>query len=159
MKQKNPQLTNLDKQLLQNFQKSFPLDENPFAVIADQLECSEEEVIQRYQYMLNEGFISRIGPVFNHKKMGVSTLAAISTSNINVEQHAEIINSFIEVNHNYLREHAYNLWFVVTANNEYRLKQVISSIEQQTGCEVLSLPMERSFHIDLGFDLWPSQTN
>ncbi len=148
------QLDQLDQQLLEKFQKGFPLVENPFALIAEQLESDEAEVLTRYQRFQKEGFISRIGPVFNHKKMGASTLAAIATREIDVEKHADIINAFNEVNHNYLREHSYNLWFVVTAKTEQQLQQVIQSIEKQTGCEVLSLPMEKSFHIDLGFKLW-----
>ena len=149
------QFDKLDQQLLQQFQHGFPLIETPFAWISEQLSCDEDEVIRRYQQLQDDGFISRIGPVFNPKKMGASSLAAIATEPPNIERHAEIINTFIEVNHNYLREHRYNLWFVITAATKKRLHQVVDQIEQQTGCEVLLLPMEKSFHIDLGFRLWP----
>ncbi len=146
----------IDKQLLQNFQQDFPLLENPFLHIAKNLNISEQQVITKYQQLIKKGYISRIGAVLNHKKMGASTLAAISAKEHQVDKFANIINQFDEVNHNYLREHIYNLWFVITAENANRLNEVIEKIEQQTGCKVLSLPMEKNFHIDLGFTLWPS---
>jgi DNA-binding Lrp family transcriptional regulator len=58
-----------------------------------------------------------------------------------------------EVNHNYEREHRYNLWFVVTARDEAHLAGALAAIERDTGCQVISLPLEHEFYIDLGFDL------
>jgi DNA-binding Lrp family transcriptional regulator len=58
-----------------------------------------------------------------------------------------------EVNHNYQREHHYNLWFVATAADEIALKAVLDGIAAESGCRVLSLPLVEQFHIDLGFDL------
>jgi hypothetical protein len=64
------------------------------------------------------------------------------------------VSGFSEVNHNYQREHVWNLWFVVTAPDAARVGQVLAEIEAATGLEVLDLPLERSFYIDLGFPLW-----
>ena len=118
------------------------------------LGIDEEEVISRYQRLKDDGFISRIGPLVNHAKVGASTLVAISAPEETIESSAEIINSYTEINHNYLREHHYNLWFVVTARNEARLHAVIAEIEARTSCKALVLPMIKSFYIDLGFKLW-----
>ncbi len=63
------------------------------------------------------------------------------------------MNGFPEVNHNYAREHEYNLWFVVTASDADGIDAVLQEIARRTGLEVLSLPMLEDFHIDLGFDL------
>lgn len=70
-----------------------------------------------------------------------------------IEIIAEKINEYSEVNHNYKREHHFNLWFVLTASNEHELNAVLDDIEQQTGHPVMYLPMIEDFHIDLGFDL------
>ncbi|CAK0762881.1 hypothetical protein CCP4SC76_3820003 [Gammaproteobacteria bacterium] len=64
-----------------------------------------------------------------------------------------LVNQFVEVNHNYEREHAYNLWFVVTAPHADRLHQVLDEIERLSGLSVLNLPLEEDYFIDLGFDL------
>jgi DNA-binding Lrp family transcriptional regulator len=147
-------LDDIDQQLLQSYQRDFPLTENPFKEIGATLGIAEGEVINRYQRLQDEGFISRIGPLVNHAKVGASTLVAIAAPPDTIEASAEIINSFAEINHNYLREHRYNLWFVVTAKDEARMHTVIAEIESRTDCEALVLPMIKSFYIDLGFKLW-----
>ncbi|HNE01785.1 MAG TPA: Lrp/AsnC family transcriptional regulator, partial [Plasticicumulans sp.] len=58
-----------------------------------------------------------------------------------------------EVNHNYEREHRFNLWFVVTAGSEGRLQAALGAIERATGLPVLRLPLLQEYHIDLGFRL------
>jgi DNA-binding Lrp family transcriptional regulator len=63
------------------------------------------------------------------------------------------VNAYAEVNHNYEREHHFNLWFVATATNAAHLERVLQSIEQATGLAVMRLPMVQDYHIDLGFDL------
>jgi len=70
-----------------------------------------------------------------------------------IEEIAKIVNSYEAVNHNYQREHHYNLWFVLTAENQQVLAEVIDDIEQECGHAVMSLPMLEDFHIDLGFDI------
>ena len=64
------------------------------------------------------------------------------------------VSAYDEVNHNYAREHAYNLWLVVVAPDAARLRVVLDDIAARTGLPVLELPLERAYHIDLGFRLW-----
>ena len=66
---------------------------------------------------------------------------------------ADIVSEFDEVNHNYEREHRYNLWFVVVARDDARLREVLAQIETDCGYPLLDLPLLREFFIDLGFDL------
>ena len=68
-----------------------------------------------------------------------------------LEQIAEIVSAQPEVNHNYEREHKFNLWFVVTTGNAAALADVLRRIEALTGLPVLNLPLETPYHIDLGF--------
>ena len=91
--------------------------------------------------------------MFCHKKAGASTLAAIAVPADQLDKVAGIVNQFDEVNHNYAREHDYNLWFVVTAKDQVALEKTIIDIELLTGLPVLMLPMEASYHIDLGFSI------
>jgi DNA-binding Lrp family transcriptional regulator len=126
-------------------------------VIAEELNSSEGEVLSAILKLDEAGILSRIGPVFNHKKAGSSTLAALAVPAESLDEIAEIVNQFEQVNHNYAREHSYNLWFVVTASDDDALAQVIAKIEQLTGYQVLVLPMEASYHIDLAFNINFSQ--
>lgn len=150
----NPALTRLEKQLLDAFQRGFPLSHAPYADIADALDVNEAEVIECLRSLRDRGLVSRIGPVLAPKRIGTSTLAAMSVPEEALERVAAIVNGFAEVNHNYEREHAINLWFVVTTSNEIRLRRVLKEIETRTGYRVYNLPMLESYHIDLGFPLW-----
>jgi len=143
----------LEHHLLNDFQQGLSLSPTPFADIANVLGVTEDEVLKTLQQQQDKGVISRVGAVFRPNGVGVSTLAAMSVAEKDVERVAEIINACEAVNHNYQREHHYNLWFVLMAENEQMLAGVIESIEQQSGYAVMSLPMLEDFHIDLGFDI------
>lgn len=145
--------TRLEHHLLNDFQHGLSLSPTPFADMAEVLGVSEKDVLQTLQQKKDEGAISRVGAVFRPNGVGASTLAAMAVAKDDIERIAEIINRFDAVNHNYQREHHYNLWFVLTAENEQALASVIENIEQQCGYVVMSLPMLEDFHIDLGFDI------
>ncbi|WP_456406848.1 winged helix-turn-helix transcriptional regulator [Thiolapillus sp.] len=149
-----PELSGLEKRLLNEYQKGFPLSSTPYADIARQLGTSEALVLEILKRLQEQGFISRVGPVFKPKRLGASTLAAMSVPKEQLQQVAHIVSSFDEVNHNYEREHGFNLWFVVTARDQERLQQVLQEIHTRTGCPVMDLPLEQQYHIDLGFPLW-----
>ena len=148
------QLSALEKCLLNEYQRDFPLCTSPFALIADQQGVTEEEVIETLKSLQQRGLISRVGPVFAPQRAGASTLAALSVPGDELQRVADIVSNFEEVNHNYEREHGFNLWFVVTASDEAHVQRVLDAIEEETGLAVLNLPLERSYYIDLGFPLW-----
>ena len=147
-------LTALEKCLLNEYQRGFPLCASPFAKIAQQLGVSEAQVIKTLESLQQRGLISRVGPVFTPQRAGASTLAAIAVPVDQLEMVADTISRYEEVNHNYEREHTFNLWFVVTAPDQARVRQVLDEIQAGTGLPVLDLPLEHSFYIDLGFPLW-----
>lgn len=145
--------SSLDFQLLNDFQRDFPLVSAPFAELAARLGVAEKVVLGRLENLRREGKISRVGAVFAPKRIGASTLAAMAVPPEKLEAVAAAVNRFPEVNHNYEREHRYNLWFVVTAASEGRLQASLGAIEKAAGHPLLALPLEEEFHIDLGFCL------
>jgi DNA-binding Lrp family transcriptional regulator len=149
-----PGLSALEKCLLNEYQRGFPLCPEPYAEIAAQLGVAEADVIQTLESLQRRGFISRVGPVFAPQRAGASTLAALAVPEDRLEEVAGLVSAYAEVNHNYQRDHAWNLWFVVTAPDTQRVQQVLADIESATGLGVLNLPLERAFYIDLGFPLW-----
>lgn len=139
--------------LLNDFQRDFPLVARPFAALATALGCAEGMVIEQLQRMHADGRISRIGAVLRPGCFGASTLVAMAVPAARLAEVAGLVNAFPGVNHNYQREHAYNLWFVLTAGDSVSLTQTLRQIETQSGLATLSLPMEKAYHIDLGFPL------
>jgi hypothetical protein len=57
------------------------------------------------------------------------------------------------VNHNYEREDALNLWFVMTGRDAARIGAALDRLEVRTGLATLRLRMREVYRIDLGFDL------
>lgn len=146
-------LTALEKRLLNEFQQDFPLNDRPYAAMAAQLGVTEVEVLECLGSLKQRGFITRVGPVFRPNRIGASTLAALAAPAERLEEIAALINAYPEVNHNYEREHGYNLWFVITAPNRGRITEVLAELQSATGLEPIDLPMVRDFHINLGFPL------
>jgi len=146
-------LDDLDKKMIDQFQRDLPLVERPYAAIAEKLGVSEEDVIEALKVLKENGTLSRVGAVFKPNTVGHSTLAAMAVAPERLEEVANLVSSFDQVNHNYEREHRLNLWFVVTAADGDGIGQVIEEIEHLTGIKVLNLPMLDDYHLDLGFDL------
>lgn len=139
--------------LLNDWQRDFPLLSQPFAAIGAKVGAGETAVIETMQRLQRRGAISRLGAVFAPGRAGAGTLAALAAPPERLEEIADRVSARPEVNHNYQREHRWNLWFVVTALDRTKLDAVLQSIEHETGCPVLSMPLQHEFHIDLGFDL------
>ena len=147
-------ITELDRRLLDEFQRDFPVCARPFEAIAKRLGCSETTVLERLERLERRGYVSRIGPVFRPNCLGASTLAAMAVPTERLQQVANLVSSYSEVNHNYEREHEFNLWFVVTASDEQAVADVLADVRRRTGLAVMDLPLTEEFHIDLGFRLW-----
>ncbi|MFN4149161.1 MAG: Lrp/AsnC family transcriptional regulator [Rhodocyclaceae bacterium] len=143
----------LEFRLLNDFQHDFPLEPAPFAVIARQLDCDEATVLTSLRRLQECGAISRIGAVFAPRSVGASTLAALAVPPGRLEAVAALVNGHPGVNHNYEREHRYNLWFVATAADATALAALLAEIRDETGLAPIALPLIEEYHIDLGFDL------
>lgn len=135
----------LEFRLIKDFQRNFPLCAAPFAELAARLGVAEGTVLQRLEQMRRERRIARVGAVFAPKRIGASTLAAMAVPAEKLALVADTINRFPEVNQNYERDHAFNLWFVATAGSEGRLQAALGAIEQAAGFPLLPLPLLREF--------------
>ncbi|WP_417807834.1 Lrp/AsnC family transcriptional regulator [Thioclava sp.] len=143
----------LDRRLLDDFQRSLPACPRPFAWMAEQLGSTEVEVIAHLTALRDEGVITRVGATVRPNTAGASTLAALAVPEARLEEVAAQVGAHDEVNHSYLRENAWNLWFVVTASDSAHLDQTLDAIRRDTGLTLLDLRLLRPFNIDLGFSL------
>ncbi len=140
--------------IINGYQRGLPLTPRPYRAIAEHLGSTEEEIIERLTALSRNGVISRVGAVFSPGRIGAGTLAALSVPTARLAEVAAQVSARPEVNHNYEREHDWNLWFVVTAPDPARVRRTVAQIESQAGCgKVLYLPMMEGYHIDLGFPL------
>ncbi len=146
-------LTTLHKQLLNNYQQDFPLSPTPYLDIANTLGVTEKEVLAAFSALSEQDFISRIGPIIQPNQLGISTLVAMAIPPEQLIKTANIISDCPEVNHNYEREHRFNLWFVLIAPNQQHLSDLIEQIEMRTGFKTMQLPLLADYFINLGFQL------
>jgi DNA-binding Lrp family transcriptional regulator len=148
-----PAVGSLDRGLLDEWQRGFPLVSRPFAVIAEHLGVTERDVIERLKALIGNGAISRIGGVVRPNTLGASTLAALAAPEDQIDAIAELLAAEPGINHVYLREGAVNLWFVVTGPDRGYVDATLHRLAGGTRCEILDLRLERPYHIDLGFAL------
>ncbi len=141
--------------LLDGWQRDFPLEERPFVHLAQQTGVSEGRVLDALRQLRADGILTRIGAVVRPNTVAVSTLAAMKVPSGDLRRVADIVNGEPGVNHNYEREHAFNLWFVATARDSAALAATLNRIERKSGIGVLGLPLAKAHHIDLGFSLGP----
>lgn len=144
------QLSELDKQLINILQKGFPISEQPFLDIAQQINSTQEAVIERLNYLKETKVLTRFGPMFDAACLGGAfTLAALAVPEERFEEVNAIVNSFEEVAHNYKRTHDFNMWFVIGTESEAEINQVIEKIEQQTELSVLNTPKMEEYYVQL----------
>ena len=142
-----------DEQLLDNWQRGFPIVSKPFAVIAEALNIAETDVLERLSRLQESGIVARVGGVVRPNTLGASTLAALAAPDFSIDETAAVISSEPGVNHVYLRENVWNLWFVATGPDRDSVTAALQRISKKTGLRVLDLRLEKPYHIDLGFAL------
>ncbi|MBN2315732.1 MAG: hypothetical protein JXM79_17520 [Sedimentisphaerales bacterium] len=146
-----------NRRILQALQDDFPLEANPYDIVADRLHISKEELWERVQDMLDEGVIRRMGASIDSRKIGFcSTLAAVSVEPEQIDRAAEIIGAFHEVTHSYLRNDHFNIWFTIIAVDEKRIEEILDQIRDSLSLEkskVLDLPVKRLFKLDARFEV------
>jgi DNA-binding Lrp family transcriptional regulator len=140
-----------DARLIDEYQSGFPVEARPFQTVADDLGIEEADALDRVRRLRSRGIYRRFGAVLNPPVIGSSTLAAVRAPENRFEEVADVINDYRQVNHNYRRDHAWNMWFVVTAGSRDSRDRILAEIEEQTGCAVLNLPMLTDYYIDLEF--------
>jgi siroheme decarboxylase len=139
-----------DRYLVNALQGGFPVCERPFAAVGEALGLPEAEVIARLRRLREAGVLSRFGPMFDAERMGGAvTLCAVAVPEERFEEVAGLVNAFPEVAHNYRREHALNMWFVLATETPDGIAAALARIEAATGLPVLDLPKLEEFFLEL----------
>jgi len=148
-------MNEIEKRLLNIIQSDFPVTSKPYESLAKQLGLPEADVTKIIDDLEKRQIIRRVGAIFDLQKLGYkSTLCAMKVSPEFLEETAGIVNSYSGVTHNYGREHEFNLWFTLIAENEEQIIETIDDIKAKTGVnEILNLPAVNLFKINVDFRL------
>lgn len=145
-----------DRRIVTVLQDGFPICPQPFAVAAASIGLEEGELLSRLIRLRQEGVLSRFGPLYKAEAIGGAvTLAAMAVPAERFDEVAEMVNAFEAVAHNYAREHALNMWFVVAAESQAVIDDTLKQIAARTGLEVLNFPKEREYFLELKLEVLP----
>ena len=148
-----------DARLIDHLHGGFPLVDHPFAAVAADTGWTEEQVIERLHRLLAQGVLTRFGPLFQIERAGGQfVLAAMAVPEDRFDAVCAAVNAFTEVAHNYRREHALNMWFVVAAESPALARETLARIEAATGLPVYAFPKEEEYFVELRLPPLPAQS-
>jgi siroheme decarboxylase len=152
---KSQNLTEVDRQLLNILQNSFPVCQKPYASIGKQLGLTESDVINRIRKLKANRIIRRIGGVFDARGLGFnSTLVALKVDEEAIGYVTAEINKYPGVTHNYQRQHEFNVWFTMIASSADESMSILDQIKSLPGVKKLrNLPAVKQFKINVSFDM------
>ncbi len=140
----------LDRAIVNALQGGFPICDEPYREVAEKLGIAEAELITRLQRMLEDKTLTRFGPMFQAERMGGAfVLAALAVPEADYERVAEAVNALPEVAHNYRREHALNMWFVLATETPEGIAAAIGKIERATGLRVYAFPKLKEYFVEM----------
>ena len=147
-------LDSTDAMLIRRLHGGFPLSDTPYADVARELGLDEADVLARLKRMLDDGVLSRFGPLFEIERAdGQFMLAAMQVPEDRFDAVAEQVNALPEVAHNYRREHRFNMWFVVACATPQHVNAACEHVQALTGLPVFAFPKEKEFFVELRLPL------
>ena len=148
-------MDDIDRRIIKELQENFPLEINPYEVIAGNLGMNTDQLWQRVIALAESGVIRRMGFSIDSRKIGYSsTLAAVRVTQDQVEKASELISGYPQITHSYLREDEFNIWFTVIADDRNRVLVILEEIRDKlnlTESDVMDLPVEKLFKLDARF--------
>lgn len=146
------ELDALDRKLLDIIQTDFPLTPRPYADLGIRLGITEAEALARVNALRQRRIIRRLGANFQSNKLGFrSTLCAAKVPPEKLAMFIEEVNSHTGVTHNYIRNHAYNVWFSYIAPSWADLCVGLDAISRKTGIPIVNLPAKKMYKIRVDF--------
>ena len=143
-------LDDTDRRIINALQGGFPLSDEPYGEVAAGLGLAEDELLDRLGRLLKTRVLTRFGPMFQIERLGGAfVLAAMKVPEADFERVAEQVNSLPEVAHNYRREHAFNMWFVLATEKPGGIDAAVARIEALTGLPVFPFPKEREYFVEM----------
>jgi DNA-binding Lrp family transcriptional regulator len=144
----------IDKQIINTLQGGFPINDNPYQQVADQLNISEENLLARIESLLASKILTRFGPMYDIQKLGGAfSLCAMSVPEKQFDNITTIVNNYPEVAHNYKRDNSFNMWFVLATEDPEQIQKTCDNIAKETNIKVYNMPKLKEFFVGLQFTI------
>lgn len=128
-------MDSIDRQIITASQAGLPLTSEPYQTLAEQINISENELLQRLKRMQDSGIIRRIGAIPNHYKLGYqhNGMTVWDISDNYIDELGKLIGALDFVSHCYHRprhlpEWRYNLFAMIHAKTADSATQQIQKI-------------------------------
>ena len=146
-----------DASLLGVLQETVPFVERPFADLGKRCGLTEEATLARVKALKETKVIRQISAIFDTRSLGyASSLVAARIAPDQLDAAVAVINSHPGVSHNYLRNHAFNLWYTIAVPPTSRLglDGTVDLLHRLSGAaSTRLLPTLRLFKIGVRFDV------
>jgi DNA-binding Lrp family transcriptional regulator len=144
----------LERAVINRFQGGLPVVRRPFSAVAARLDTDEATLISTLERLLTDGWLTRVGPLFNPDRMGGGlSLCAMCVPEDRFDEVSETVNALPAVAHNYARAHPLNMWFVVATETPAEVPATLDQVREATGLEVYDFPKRREFYLGLWLQL------
>ncbi|MFA7084455.1 MAG: Lrp/AsnC family transcriptional regulator [Arcobacteraceae bacterium] len=152
----------LKNEILLRIQKNFPLEAQPFKVIAKELNTTSTEVLTLLNEAKDEKIIRQTSAIFDTKKLGYSSsLVAFEIAEEQIDEAVKILNAHPGISHNYERNHTFNIWFTlaVAPNSKLGLEKTVEILALKTkAINYIVLPTLKLFKISVKLDTTNTQS-
>ncbi len=137
------EMAGLDRKIVLATQSGLPIHERPFDLVAREVEAEPELVKQRFNAMLEDGRIRRIGLVPNHYRLGyvANGMSVWDVADQDAQAAGEMVGALDMVSHCYLRPRAlpewpYNLFAMVHGHYHEEVLDKVEQIAKMLGDKV-----------------------
>lgn len=143
-----------DREVLAALEGGIPIEPRPFESLGRSTGLSEDAFLARTRALLDSGAVKRLAVVFDSRKVGHSTtLVAARAAEGEEPQAVDLLGTYEEVTHNYLRDGSgLDIWFTLVAESRSRIEEILDRL-QGSGLfeELVELPSVRKFKVDVRF--------
>ena len=144
------ELDAVDREIIAKMQGDFPICARPYAALAAKIGITEDELLVRLGALLNDKVLTRFGPMYQIERMGGAfVLAALAAPEERYDEVTALVNALPQVAHNYRREHALNMWFVLATETPAGIAEAVARIEADTGLPVYAFPKEQEYFVEM----------
>lgn len=152
-------MDDLDRQILNEIQWTFPLVVQPYRDIAKKFGVSHEAIKERLINLKKIGVLRQLSAIFDTRKLGYkSSLVAMEIDPNKLDFIAQQINRHPGVSHNYERNHEFNLWFTLAVPPGSDLKTEVEKFQKLDGIKKIRLlPTIQLFKIGVKLDMVEEQ--
>jgi DNA-binding Lrp family transcriptional regulator len=148
-------IDNLDKEILNEIQWTFPLVSQPYHEIAKKFGVSVEDIKKRLTNLKKIGILRQLSAIFDTRRLGYkSSLVAMKIDPDKLDYVAQQINRHPGVSHNYERNHEFNLWFTLAVPPGLDLKTEVDKFSKLAGIQKIRLlPTIKLFKIGVKLEM------